>query len=99
MNRFVNKEMARNTGSQTFIRQERAIMSRTDGLALLPTIACPTLVLCGRQDMLTPLERHVEMARAIPNADLRVIDDCCHLSTLERPDEVSEALKRWLSAG
>jgi pimeloyl-ACP methyl ester carboxylesterase len=92
------KEMARNTGAETFIRQERAIMSRADGLPLLPSIACPTLVLCGRQDTLTPLDRHEEMARAIPGANLRVIDDCAHLSTLERPAEVSEALGGWLSA-
>ena len=74
-------------------------MSRIDSLPLLPVIACPTLVLCGRQDALTPVERHEEMAHAIPGAILHVIEDCGHLSTLERPVEVSEALKRWLSAG
>jgi pimeloyl-ACP methyl ester carboxylesterase len=92
------KRMAKNTGREVFIRQERAIMSRADSLPLLPTIACPTLVLCGRQDALTPLERHEEMASAIPGARLCVIEDCGHLSTLERPAEVSTALKRWLSA-
>lgn len=92
------KEMARNTGKEAFIRQEHAIMSRVDSLPLLPTIGCPTLVLCGRQDVLTPLERHEEMAAAIPGASLRIVDDCGHLSTLERPAAVSEAFKRWLSA-
>lgn len=92
------KEMARNTGKEAFIRQEHAIMSRVDSLPLLPTIGCPTLVLCGRQDVLTPLERHEEMAGAIPGASLRIVDDCGHLSTLERPAAVSEAFKRWLSA-
>ena len=91
------KEMARNTGREAFIRQERAIMSRAESRPLLPAIACPTLVLCGRQDALTPLELHEEMARAIPGAGLRVIDDCGHLSALERPAEVSAALGRWLS--
>jgi pimeloyl-ACP methyl ester carboxylesterase len=93
------KKMAKNIGKEAFIRQERAIISRADSLPLLPTIACPTLVLCGRQDALTPLERHEEMARGIPGAVLAVIEDCGHLSTLERPAEVGEALKRWLSAG
>lgn len=92
------KEMARNTGKEAFVRQEHAIMSRGDSLPLLPTIGCPTLVLCGRQDALTPLERHEEMAGAIPGASLRIVDDCGHLSTLERPAAVSEAFKRWLSA-
>src|SRR6266850_4236001 len=52
------RKMAENIGKDGFIRQERAIMSRVDSLPLLPTIACPTFVLCGRQDALTPVERH-----------------------------------------
>jgi pimeloyl-ACP methyl ester carboxylesterase len=93
------KEMARNTGRDAFVRQEQAIMSRSDSRALLPTIACPTLVLCGRQDAVAPLDRHEEIARGISGATLRVIEECGHLSTLERPAEVSDALKGWLAAG
>ncbi len=93
------KEMARNTGRDAFILQEEAIMSRADSLSLLATIACPTLILCGRQDAVAPLDRHEEMAAGISGATLEVIDDCGHLSTLERPAEVSEALRTWLSAG
>jgi pimeloyl-ACP methyl ester carboxylesterase len=89
-------EMARNTGRNVFIRQEQAIMSRIDSVALLPTITCPTLVLCGRQDAVAPLERHQEMADGIPGASLAVIEQCGHLSTLERPAEVSAALRAWL---
>jgi pimeloyl-ACP methyl ester carboxylesterase len=92
------KKMAANIGQNAFIRQERAIMSRADSVPLLPSIACPTLVLCGRQDALTPLDRHEEMASAIPGASLTVVEDCGHLSTLERPAEVGRELKRWLSA-
>ena len=72
-------------------------MSRQDSRPLLPAIVCPTLVLCGRQDALTPLAGHEEMARAIPGARLQVVDDCGHLSTLERPAQVSAALARWVS--
>ena len=92
------KEMARNIGKEAFIRQEHAIMSRVDSLPLLPTIGCPALVLCGRQDALTPLERHEEMANAIPGASLHIVDDCGHLSSLEQPAAVSGAFMRWLSA-
>jgi pimeloyl-ACP methyl ester carboxylesterase len=91
------KAMSINTGRDGFIRQEQAIMSRGDSLPLLPTIACPTLVLCGRQDAVTPLDRHEEMAGGISGATLEVIEDCGHLSTLERPAEVSDALRTWLS--
>lgn len=92
------KKMARNIGKDGFVRQERAIMSRSDSLSLLASISCPSLILCGRQDALTPLERHEEMSGAIPGARLRVIEECGHLSTLEKPAEVGEALRHWLSA-
>ena len=91
------KSMARNIGKYAFIRQEHAIMSRAGSLGLLATIACPTLVLCGRQDILTPLARHEEIAAGIRGAKLEVIDDCGHLSTLEKPAEVNSALRRWLA--
>jgi pimeloyl-ACP methyl ester carboxylesterase len=90
------KAMAKAVGKEAFVRQERAIMTRADSRPLLPQIACPTLVLCGRQDAITPLERHEEIAAGVPGARLEVIDDCGHLSTLERPDDVSAALRRWL---
>jgi pimeloyl-ACP methyl ester carboxylesterase len=64
----------------------------------LAAIRCPALVLCGRQDALTPLDRHEEMAERIPKAKLVVIEDCGHLPPLEKPDEVTDALRAWLQA-
>lgn len=92
------KSMARNIGKDAFIRQQHAIMSRADSLGLLGSISCPTLVLCGRQDALTPLARHEEIAAGIKGARLEVIQDCGHLSTMEKPAEVNAALRSWLSA-
>jgi len=92
------KRMAKNTGKDAFIRQERAIISRADSLPLLPRIACPTLVMCGRQDALIPLARHEEMAAQVPGARLEIVEECGHLSTMERPAETSAALARWLAA-
>ncbi len=92
------KQMAKNIGKEAFIRQERAIMSRADSRPHLASIRCPALVLCGRQDALTPPDRHEELAAGIPGAKLEIIEDCGHLSTLERPAEVGAALRRWLAA-
>ena len=89
--------MARNIGRQAFARQQQAIISRADNQPLLPHISCPTLVLCGRQDQLTPLARHEEMAQAVPGARLVVVEDCGHLSTLEQPQEVGSAMHQWLT--
>src|SRR5258707_966734 len=90
------REMAKNTGKDAFIRQERAIISRADSLPLLELIACPTLVLCGRQDALIPPAVHEEMAARISGSRLEIVEECGHLSTLERPAETSAALARWL---
>jgi pimeloyl-ACP methyl ester carboxylesterase len=88
--------MADVVGPEAFVRQEEAIIGRPDSRGDLPGIACPTLVLCGREDALTPLHLHEEMAARIPGSRLRVIDECGHLSTLERPQGVTAALREWL---
>jgi pimeloyl-ACP methyl ester carboxylesterase len=92
----VIREMAERTGVKAYLRQQHAIMARPDFRPGLPRIGCPTLVLCGREDALTRLEMHEEMARLIPRARLVVIERCGHLSTLERPVEVNTALRNWL---
>ncbi len=90
-------DMAESVGPEAFVSQEEAIIERPDSREGLKNIACPTLVLCGREDAVTPLRLHEEMASLIPNARLRVIEGCGHLSTLERPEEVSAALRDWLA--
>ena len=92
----VIREMAERTGIEAYIRQQNAIISRPDYRPMLPSIACPTLVLCGRQDKLTPLENSEQMAAAIPGAKLVVVEECGHMSTLERPVEVNRAMRKWL---
>jgi len=90
-------QMAVDTGLEAFLRQHAALMARGDNRPLLPDIRCPTLVLIGRQDILTPLELSEEIAAAIPGAQLEIIDDSGHLSTLEHPDAVNRTLRRWLN--
>jgi pimeloyl-ACP methyl ester carboxylesterase len=91
------RDMAERTGVEAYLRQQRAIISRPDFRPELPKIKCPTLVLCGRQDQLTPPECSEEMAAAIPGTNLVMIEECGHLSTLERPDEVNAAMREWLA--
>ena len=79
--------MAERIGKEAFLRQQNAIIGRPDGRADLKRIACPTLVLCGRQDALTPVALHEEMAGAIRGAKLVVVENCGHLSPLEQPEE------------
>ncbi|MEE8393868.1 MAG: alpha/beta hydrolase, partial [Rhodospirillales bacterium] len=78
--------MTMKVGKEAFIRQQHAMMGLGGGIRDLERIQCPVLVLCGRQDELTPLEIHDEMARSIPNATQVVIENCGHLPPLEKPD-------------
>lgn len=89
-------DMAEAVGPEAFGRQEAAIIARPDSRGDLSDIACPTLVLCGREDALTPVHLHEEMASLIPGSQLRVVEHCGHLSTLERPEEVAKALLEWI---
>lgn len=81
---------------QEFARQVQALLERPDAADVLDTIACPTLLVCGRDDAWSPLARHVQMAARIAGARLVVVDDCGHMSTLEQPEAVTAALAQWL---
>jgi pimeloyl-ACP methyl ester carboxylesterase len=88
--------MAEETGAQAFLRQQHAIIARADARPLLPSIKCPTLVLVGDGDELTPLSLAQELAAGISGSRLVVVPDCGHLSTMERPGAVNAALTQWL---
>ncbi len=92
----VVRTMANDTGAEAFIRQQTAIMNRVDSRPALGAVGCPTLVVVGEQDALTPPDRAAEMVAAIPNARQVVVPDCGHLCTLEQPEAVTQALVDFL---
>jgi pimeloyl-ACP methyl ester carboxylesterase len=88
--------MAEEVGPAAFIRQQTAIIGRSDSRPTLGSIRCPTLVLVGEDDELTPPERAAEIAGGIAGARLVTVPQSGHVSTLERPEEVTRALLQWL---
>ena len=94
-NQVVN--MARRMGPDVFIRQQQAIIGRIDQVPHLSRITCPTVVVCGEQDQITPIECAREMAGKIGDAQLAVVARCGHMSTMEKPEAVSGILHDWLS--
>lgn len=90
------RDMNARVGPEVYVRQQTAILGRSDARPLLREIACPTLVLCGDDDRLTPPSHHREMADLIPRSTLAVIPECGHMSTMERPEQVTAALTNWL---
>ena len=90
-------QMARAVGRDGFLAQQRAIMGRPDSRPILGAIQCPTLVLGGAEDAVTPPEVLREIAAGIPGARLTLLERCGHLSPLERPEAVTAALRGWLT--
>jgi pimeloyl-ACP methyl ester carboxylesterase len=90
-------EMAAEVGADGFCREQTAMIARPDSRPLLVEIEMPTVVIVGRQDQATPLVRAQEMATDIANARLVITEECGHMAPLEKPAEVSAALRRWLT--
>ncbi len=92
------RRMAEETGAEAYVRQQHAIMARADARDRLAEIRCPTLVLVGDGDELTPPKLSQEIAAAIAGSRLVVVPECGHLSTLERPETVNAALADWMAS-
>ncbi len=82
---------------EVFAAQIKALLGRPDASAVLATIKCSTLVLCGREDAWSPLSAHKEIFAAIPDSRLAVVERCGHMAPMERPAEVTSALTTWFS--
>ncbi|HLM40986.1 MAG TPA: alpha/beta fold hydrolase [Microvirga sp.] len=94
--REIVDRMMQDTGTEAYVRQQRAIMGRADSRPLLPGIEIPTLVLAGEGDAITPPEVAREMAEMIEWASLVIVPESGHLSSLEQPERVTQALRLWL---
>jgi pimeloyl-ACP methyl ester carboxylesterase len=75
-----------------------ALRDRPDRTGELGAITCPTLVLCGALDQITPAAEMRAMAQAIPGAVFAEIPAAGHLSHLEAPGAFERILSPFLSA-
>ena len=89
-------DMAAAVGRDAFIRQQKAIMARPDSRPILAGIRVPTLAICGRQDQATPPEMSEEIAAGVESGRCCLIEECGHLSAMERPFAVTALLRDWL---
>jgi pimeloyl-ACP methyl ester carboxylesterase len=87
--------MASRVGVDGFLNQVKAQLGRPDSSKDLQQIKCPTLIMTGREDLICPIELHEEMANAILNSTLKIIENCGHLSTLEQPEFVNNTIIDW----
>lgn len=80
-----------------FQRQIGALLTRPNAHRGLQKIRCPTTVIVGRLDAWSPLAQHEEMAALIPQARLSVIEGAGHMSPVEAPEAVAQALAAWMT--
>jgi 3-oxoadipate enol-lactonase len=62
-----------------------------------PRIACPTLLVVGDQDPVTPLAMQRQIAAAIANSKIRIVPDTAHLTMLETPGAFNTILLEFVA--
>ena len=89
-------EMAADVRPET-LALELGIMAEADLGSVLPTIAVPTLLVWGEADARSPVDLVArQFAKAIPGAELAVIEGAGHVSNLERPDRVNDVVREFV---
>lgn len=92
----IARQMAADTGAETFLAQQRAIMARIDSRPRLGEIAVPTLLIWGEKDGITSRAHHDEILEAIAGARLEVIAGAGHLPMIEAPEVVVPLLSAFV---
>lgn len=87
----------RRVGAERYVAQVRAIIGRRETISMLSSIACPAVVACGREDALMPPDHSRELAGAVRGAQLRVIEACGHMCSVEQPTAVSQILAELIA--
>ncbi len=90
------RQMIEATSPEAIARMLEALATRPDSTPVLGSIAVPTLVIAGEEDVITPPEESSQWAAAIPGAVFHVIPRAGHLSCLEEPDRFAPCLEAVL---
>lgn len=91
------KKMFLEVGPATFIAQEEAMLARQECLSILPMISCPTLVVHAAKDRIFSLEEQRELSDGVQNGTLTTIENSGHMSPMEKPQEITNLLRSWLT--
>lgn len=91
------KDIILATPLETITKTLQALAERQETCFSLPEIKVPTLIICGRQDIVTPVKQSEYMYEHIVNSTLHTIDKAAHMSNLEQPDEFNNHLYNFVS--
>jgi pimeloyl-ACP methyl ester carboxylesterase len=93
-NAFIS--MAQKLGSAVLARQSAALSKRTDLWPRLGEIACPSLMLWGREDKFSAAADGLKMSTSLRHGRYAEISECGHFPTLEAPEKTGDILLHWL---
>lgn len=83
---------------QIVINGLKALAERSETCSTLSEINIPTLIICGREDEVTPLEQSEILHTSIKASALHIIDDAGHVSNIEQPEEFNNEISKFLLA-
>ncbi|MFQ6033585.1 MAG: alpha/beta fold hydrolase [Candidatus Bipolaricaulia bacterium] len=92
------KEQMQKNGQRALLR-DLLTCDSFDVLRELEQIGAPALIVCGREDRLTPVKYAEYLRDHIPDATLKVIEGAGHMVMLERPEELNRAIEDFLNTG
>jgi pimeloyl-ACP methyl ester carboxylesterase len=90
------RTMVGRLGVDVYVRRQRAIGSRQDARELLRNARQPVRSICGREDGMSTVGEHVEIAELAPRGRFSLIEECGHMTILERPHAATALLRDWL---
>ena len=91
------KEVILKTSPATIAAAQRGMSERLDMRSTLTIMQCPTLVVCGEHDVISPVDEMNAMAEALPLSQFEVIAGAGHMSPLEKPQAFTKVLLDWLA--
>ena len=89
------RAMAARVGAEAFIRRQKVIGSRQDSKRLLEDISVPVRAICGREDGMSTIAEHEEIAR-LSGGRFSIIEQCGHMTIIEQPQAATALLRDWL---
>ena len=90
------REMAGRVGAEVFARRHRAIGSRQDSCDILRAAKFPVRSICGREDGMSTIAEHIEIAELAGRGRFSIIEQCGHMTILERPQAATALMRDWL---
>ncbi len=93
---ILEKEMAQQLGSEVYINQQNAIINRANYSKLIKQIKNETLIISGKNDQVIPYSDSIFMFEQISLSNLILLNECGHLSTLEKENFVFNAVNKFL---